>query len=194
MSTRRSRLARRLGFDRNPLRRRVDRIELAFILAVITVFLTVTPVLAATAGQWARSAAARPDRADRAWRQVPAIVVRSTALPDRAWAAADIGWATARWTAPNGQPRTGLIPVLAGARAGTSVLIWEDGAGWPTASPPRRGLQQGQVSVAESLTWYALAIVTLLILEAGRSLFARHRLEAWDKEWRAIGPRWSRQP
>lgn len=195
MSTRRSRAARRLGFDRNPLRRRIDRIEVAFILALITAFLTVTPVLAETAGQWARAAAVRQDRAEQAWRQVAAIVVRSTTPPpDRAWAAPETVWAAARWTAPGGQPRTGLIRVLPGTRAGSSVLMWEDGAGWPTGSPPERGLLQGQVPMAEGLTWYALATTALFLLEAGRSLFTRHRLAAWDKEWRAIGPRWSRQP
>src|SRR6201995_6192214 len=48
-----ARLARRLGIDRNPLRRGTDRIEAALRLVVILLAVVAVPAAAVAAGRWA---------------------------------------------------------------------------------------------------------------------------------------------
>jgi hypothetical protein len=46
--------------------------------------------------------------------------------------------ALARWTAPDGSPRTGQVAVNRGARAGSTVPVWTSDSGRPTSPPLRR--------------------------------------------------------
>ena len=68
------RRSRMFGWDRNPLRRRIDRIEAAVVAGLIAVFLISAPVLGAAAGHGSNSAAMREQRTEMAWRLVPATV------------------------------------------------------------------------------------------------------------------------
>jgi hypothetical protein len=78
---RRIRRSRMLGWDRNPLRRRIDRVEAAAAAGLIAVFLISAPVLGAAAGHWSNSAAMREQRAEMAWRLVPATVQDNAQIP-----------------------------------------------------------------------------------------------------------------
>ena len=55
----RIRRSRMFGWDRNPLRRRVDRVEAAMLAGLIMVFLIGAPILVAVAGHWAQAAGMR---------------------------------------------------------------------------------------------------------------------------------------
>lgn len=195
MSARLGQLARRLGFDRNPLRRRIDRVQTVLAFLLVAAFLTAAPVLTAAAGHWARAAGIREEQAQRAWRQVTAIVMRGPAgRQDRALAAWGNGRASARWTAPDGQVRSGLVPVSSGTRTGSRVPVWVDRTGFPAGAPLRPAQQRQRTALAELLTMWALAIAVCLIADVGRGLLDRRRIAAWGTEWRAIEPLWSRQP
>ena len=61
--TRLARCARWLGLDRNPLRRRTDRIETAIRLVVMILLVTALPVAAVAAGRGADHLALRQARA-----------------------------------------------------------------------------------------------------------------------------------
>jgi hypothetical protein len=118
-------IARRLGIDKNPLRRLTDRIETWLTAMVFVVTLGLVPVLAwHTAASFYRTtaAAATQDQTGR---------VQVTTMLDR-----DTSYAThgdgvqlqqppvpARWTAPDGTPRTGLVVPTAAASAGTTSPI-----------------------------------------------------------------------
>ena len=65
-----------LGWDRNPLRRRIDRVEAAVVAGLIAVFLISAPVLGAAAGHWSNSAAMREQRAEMAWCRPPCTATR----------------------------------------------------------------------------------------------------------------------
>jgi hypothetical protein len=70
--------------------------------------------------------------------------------------------------------------------------VWVDAAGRPAEPPPRHSQVEGQAVMAAMAAVFALAI-----LLGGAGFFARHgadrrRLAAWDAEWRATGPNWSR--
>jgi hypothetical protein len=188
-------LARRIGLDGNPLRRRIDRVQAALTLLLIAAFLTAAPVLTAVAGHWTRTVGLGQENAERAWREVTAIVVRAPATGrNGAFAAWGPLRARARWTASDGQERSGLVPVTAGTRAGSRFLLWVNGRGVPTG-PPMRPAEPGQLAaLAEMVTIGVLAVAACLIADGGRILFDRCRLATWEKEWQAIGPLWSRQP
>jgi len=111
-----------LGWDRNPLRRRIDRVEAAMVAGLIAVFLISAPVLAAVAGHWIGSSSLQEQRAEAGWRLVPATV-QGSVQGDNSAAAAGTVWIPARWTAPAGQARRGRIPVSPGDAAGGSVRV-----------------------------------------------------------------------
>ena len=194
MSPRPRPLARRIGLDRNPLRRRIDRVQAVLTLLLIAAFLTAAPVLTAVAGHWARTLGMGQEQAERAWREVTATVVGgpATGRPG-AFSAWGPVRARARWTAPDGRGRSGLVQVTAGTRVGSRFLVWVNASGVPTG-PPMRPVEPGQqAALAELVTLCVLAVAACLIADTGRILFDRHRLAAWEKEWRAIGPLWTRQ-
>lgn len=89
------------------------------------------------------------------------------------------GWEPARWTAPDGQARTGWIPV---SRSGSL-----------TGSPLQRRQLQERMVLAETLTATVLGLMCFLVGGAGRFLLSRRRLADWDRAWRAVGPQWTRQ-
>src|SRR5689334_340803 len=95
------RLVRRLGLDRNPLRRRTDRVETTLMLAVTLVVLAVGPLLVWRAGSAGyRDAVSAADR-DRRHRpsEVPAVLLDDAAKYSTGTAEApEQGAVPARWT------------------------------------------------------------------------------------------------
>jgi len=59
--------------------------------------------------------------------------------------------------------------------------------------PLRTAQREQKAALAELVTICTLAVAACLIADTGRKMFDRRRLASWDKEWRAIGPLWSRQ-
>jgi hypothetical protein len=102
-------------------------------------------------------------------------------------------WRPTRWTAPDGQPRSGWIPVSPAVAADSSVRVWVDRFGSLTGWPLQRAELQGRIAVVGVLTVTGLGLVLCAVGVAGRFLFGRRRLAAWDTAWRAAGPRWTRQ-
>lgn len=192
----RIRRSRMFGWDRNPLRRRIDRVESVMVIGLIAAFLVAAPVLAAVAGHGTWAASLRQQRADAAWRQVSATVQRGApAQRDGSPGPAGTVWVLARWTAPDGQPRSGLVPVSPAAPAGSRTRVWVNRAGALTGPPLRHTQRHSWMAIAGVLTPYVLAFILLLFLTgyAGRRLLDRRRLADWDRAWEAVGPRWTRQ-
>ena len=186
------RRSRTFGWDRNPLRRCVDRVEAAVVAGLIAVFLLSAPVLAAAAGHGIGSAGMREQRAEMAWRLVPATVQGSPHGQIPSGPAATV-WMPARWTAPNGQVRRGLIPVTPGDAADGSVRMWVDRSGSLTGPPLRHSQVQAYIAMAEWLTALMLGLLLCLVGVAGRVLLGRRRLADWNKAWREVEPRWTQQ-
>ncbi len=186
------RRSRVLGWDRNPLRRRIDRVEAAMVAALIALFLISAPVLAAVAGHWIGSAGMREQRAEAASRLVPATVPGS-AQGQISSGSADTVWMPARWTEPDGQARRGRILVSPGDAAGGRTLVRVTPSGWLTGPPLRHSQVQAHIAMAEWLTALALVILLCLAGGAGRVLLARRRLADWTRAWCEVEPRWTRQ-
>jgi hypothetical protein len=188
----RLRRSRLLGWDRSPLRRRIDRAEAAMIAAVIGLFLFGAPALAVLAGHWIGAAGTRQQRAEESWRQVTAIVEGSTQRDATSGPAGTVEM-LARWTAPNGGPRSGWIPVSRQAAAGSNARLWVSPSGRPTGPPLSLTQLQGRSAITEVMTVYVLALLLGFAGHAGVRLLARRRLADWDRAWQAVEPLWSRQ-
>jgi hypothetical protein len=73
------------------------------------------------------------------------------------------------------------------------MRIWVSRSGSLTGSPLQRRRLQERIVVAGVLTASALGLIYFLAGGAGRFLLGRRRLADWDRAWRAVGPRWTRQ-
>jgi hypothetical protein len=100
--------------------------------------------------------------------------------------------AKARWTMPDGGQRTAVISVPAQAKAGSTLEMWIDSSGRPTA-PPRTHPQTVADSVVAGFGVMAGATgVLLLMLSLVRWTLDRRRYAEWDKAWTAAHDRWRR--
>ena len=186
--TRPVRVVRGLWPDRNPLRRGLDRAETAIIAGLAVVFLAAAPVTAVTAGHLVYEIASGNASAQRSWHQAPAVVLASVTAPGQFGSTVP-----ARWTSPTGARRTGKVPVLASAIAGSTVMVWINASGQLTGQPLRRSQVCAQVVMAAVL---APVVLGLLLGCAGlmaHGALGRRRMTAWDAGWRAIEPLWTRR-
>ena len=189
-----ARLARRLGIDRNPLRRGTDRVEAALRLVMILLAVVAVPAAAVAAGRWADHYALHRAQTQRAVNhQVTAVLLEdapATGVPDP-YTSVQTTWVPARWQPPGQPPRTGQVLALVGARKGSTVRTWVDPSGAVTDPPLERRVIVGDVWLAVMAT----CLVSLLVLLAAGVLVRRgldrRRLRAWEAEWRASGPLWS---
>src|SRR5260221_6223605 len=75
------RLLRRIGFDRNPMRRGTDRIQALTRAALVMVFLAGAPAAAAWTAHAVYASGLHAGRAQAAaWRRLPAVVLRKETL------------------------------------------------------------------------------------------------------------------
>ena len=184
------RVLRGRRLDRNPLRRRSDRVETAVFGVLLAVFLAAAPFAAHAAGSWAYATSARAAQAEQAKvRHVPATLLAAAPV----WTSTVAPDVAARWRAPDGQVRTGEVFVPAGAAAGSTILVWINRAG-QLADPP---LGTSQLAARAQMAAYAAAgSLAVILIAAGwlaRRSLDRRRLAAWDSDWLANGPRWSQR-
>lgn len=182
------RLLRRLRPDRNPLRRGSDRAETAMLAVLLAAFLAGAPFAANAAWAWTHAANAREAQAQ----QSASHQVKATLLQTAPWNTEGYGSeVNARWTAPDGRPRTGQILAFSSTTAGTTVMIWVSQAGQLTNPPLQPSEVTGRTDPAAGLAVAALAAVLIVAALTGCRALDRRRLAEWDAEWLAAGPRWS---
>ena len=195
--TRLARCARRLGFDRNPLRRRTDRIEAAIRLVTIILLLVAVPIVAIAVGRQADHLALRQARAQQAGEhEVTAVLLQqaqATGLPDP-YTSIQLTYVLARWQPPGLAPRSGQVLAPAGAHAGSTVKVWIDASGAVTSPPPDHRMIAGDVCIASIVACLVACLLVLGSNALARRVLDHRRLRAWDAEWRAGGPLWSGHP
>ena len=183
-------LARRLGFGRNPLRRRLDRIQSMVMLTAVLVAVLIVPIAVAVS----RSVTQSIERTE-AERRSTMTQVRARALEATPPAIPEAGpQATARvqvsWTDPAGWPHEGRTNVPLGTAKDAEVTIWLDPAGEITTPPRRPGDSAavgGGVGLSTAmLSWLLIAGLARLSVVP----LDRRRLRDWDREWAQVGPRW----
>lgn len=189
-----ARYARRLGFDRNPLRRRTDRIEAAIRLVTLILLLVAVPILTVAAGRQADHQALRQAHAQQvADHEVTAVLLEQappTGVPDP-YTSVQMTLVLARWQPPGQPARSGEVLAQAGARAGSTVTIWIDASGAVTSPPPDHRVIAGNVCIAAVVTCLVTGLLVLGANALARRALDRRRLRAWDAEWRTTGPLWS---
>jgi len=190
-AARATRVVRGLWPDRNPLRRTLDRVEAVIVGGLAVAFLAGAPLATVAAGHAAYYYGARTAAAQRAsWHQVPAVLL-ATAPTDGYSGYLPV--VRARWTAPNGTRHTGLVPASPGTPPGVTVMVWVDAAGQQTGPPLQLSQVRSQAALTAALAPVVLAMIVLYAGQIAHYLLGRRRLAAWEAEWRAIGPQWTRQ-
>lgn len=182
--------AKALGLDKNPLLRRCDRVEAAIMTGMVAIFLIVGPVLAVVAGRMSDAADLRQQHAERSWREVPATVLGVAPGPG---SLASPGL-EARWTAPDGQRRTGVVPGATAVNAGQQLRIWVDSAGRLASQPLARWEISRDVVLAVSVVLLSLGFLLFLAGGCVRLVADRCRIAGWERAWLAVGPQWSQLP
>lgn len=184
-----SRLVRWLA-GRNTLRRPVDRIEGAVLVALAAAFLVamaVASVLGVHTYQSQRAASAGLR---------PVVAVLSQAGPLSYGSLAQPGQVEARWRDPGGSEQSGVLttataPGILGAAAGARIPVWLDRSGQPVA-PPGGQIAMIVNALAPSTTVAGGAGITLLVCYGlCRLVLDRRRLAAWESAWSLTGPRWT---
>jgi hypothetical protein len=186
-----TRLARRLGVDHNPLRRRSDLIDAWLLPVAIALFLVLGPIVAGGAA-WFTSAQVTADRqAEQTWHRVPAMLLR--AAPGPMSGGSPHSWTVrepARWVA-DGTLRTELVPVTAGTRAGSVVPVWLDRAGQPQPLPMTASQVSDRMVVTVSAALAALTVLLTGLVLVIRWRLNRRRLSSWASDWDLVEPQWS---
>jgi hypothetical protein len=185
------RAVRGLWPDRNPLRRTLDRVEAAIVAGLAVAFLAGAPAAAVTAAHLAATIGTRTAQAQRSWHRLPAVLLADA---PRSGGPRYGPVARASWAAPGGRARTGTVSAPPGARAGSTVPVWVDASGNLAKAPTLRLWQVNEqtalAAVAASVVLgYLLACVGLLAC----GVLGRRRLAAWEADWQATEPRWTRR-
>jgi hypothetical protein len=187
-------VARRLGLDANPLRRRTDKIATWLAAQFLVVVLIGVPLSGVLAFTWAGRAGAAELRAERSWREVPAVLLRSVPVSGSvAGSVFGYSWVPARWTAPDGRVRSGDIPVEVGLSAGRTVPMWVDATGTPTDVPLTHRAVLARAATAATVAALLLLIVLFCLAAVGRWLLERRRLADWELAWSIVGPQWTKR-
>jgi hypothetical protein len=182
-------MARRFTLGSGPLKRGSDRAEFAARVVLVLLVLLSVPV-ALTVGTVVRSelqAVADQQAADRT--RTAAVVTADAILrPDAVRPVVP-----ARWSAPDGTPVEGDVPVRLGTQAGEDLTIWVDADGRYTEEP-MGSWQTTQVTVVLTTLGWAGALVLLAgAYGAVYWLLGRHRDRRWAEEWAAVEPTWTRR-
>jgi hypothetical protein len=190
------RLARRLGLDRNPLRRRTDRIETWIMVGLLALFLVGLPLSWSGIGRWVNQGGLREQRAQHTWHPVPALVVKGhRELPQIMFRLPmnTTAQVQASWRAPDGQQQTGDITVpAASAATGSRVQVWVDASGRVTGPPLAESELVKRVIGAQALAEITLIGLLVCLAAVARWQLNRRRLADWESEWATTGPRWTR--
>jgi len=189
-------ILRRMGFDRNPLRRPIDRVHAILRAALAILFLVGGPGAVVTVSHQVENAGLQAGRAQAAaWHIVPAIVLRERSLA-AVWRQPGTGrpvllWV--RWMTPLGWSQTDRI--LAGRRAvrGSKVPVWLNAWGRPAHPPLTRIEISDRVAGAAVATLAALAILLWVAGKVALLAFDRYRLARWEADWLLVEPRWTKR-
>jgi hypothetical protein len=183
-----SRLARLLA-GRNALRRPVDRIEGAVLMALSAAFV-VAVVIACIFGT----------HTYQAQRAATASLRPAASLLLQVGPAAD-GWgpvrlAEARWYLPEGGERSGVLttataPGIADASPGDRIPVWLDRSGQPAAPPAGQDIMIIHALIVVAGVAASAGIALLLVYALSRLALDRRRLVAWESAWNRTGPSWT---
>ncbi|GIH26495.1 hypothetical protein Aph01nite_48050 [Acrocarpospora phusangensis] len=183
------RFTRWLGLDRNPLRRRSDRVE--GLIRLLSVFgLLASVVLGALFGVRTYREGLRLEAEQQRSRHPVDATLLETAGPKLTVASPAAGPVMAAWKGPNGIPHQGIIDAPALWHKGQTVHVWVDDRGEIVPRPrDRETTFISGMTVGVAIPVFTLAAVSLLLLTT-RLLAVRRARNQWAAEWTAVEPTW----
>jgi hypothetical protein len=185
------RAIRGLWPDRNPLRRRTDRLEVYLLGGLLVAATAGGPfaVRAATRDAYVTAQRARQEQLATV-HQVPATLSVPASAPN-GYAVGSSVLAQASWTSANGTRHSGLVPVIPGSPRGTSVSVWTDASGNLSSPPLTISEVTGQADAAEAATIIVIVVGYGAGAVAIRQLTNRRRMAAWDEDWLITAQSWN---
>lgn len=190
-----ARLGRWFGLDRNPLRRRSDRVEGFVRLFAVVVFAVAAVLASSTAAQNYESGLRAAAEEAKGRHQTTVVLLehpRMVAVPGQPVTVG--GYARAQWRAQDGTTKEAVLRVPSALRAGDRTPIWLDTAGRQVEPPGTRQITLLSL-VAVALGMTVAVAVLLILLVVGVRQFNEHRWRRiWEAEWAAVEPQWRRLP
>jgi hypothetical protein len=188
------RQARGLRPDRNPLRRKTDRVEAYLLAGLFVAAAAGAPLAAQTASAAAYASAQRTHQEQLATRHlVPAVLTQAAGSSVNGYTLSVDVPTKATWTSVTGVVRTGEVLALAGTAKGTPAHVWTDNRGDLVTPPMTQAQVAGQGDAAA--IGAAAGVVVAFLGGAGliRAVLYRRRLKAWEADWLFTAPTWNRQ-
>lgn len=187
------RLLRRLGAARNPLVRRSDRLEGAFLAVTFLLALLALPLVLALGQADVAMETAASDAQARTRHEVTATVLNVAPQPATVGDGAPItqnSRVTAAWRLANGSPRTGVVTVPAGdATVGSQTPIWLDHKGKQTTAPLTHSDAVTNGVLVGAFAWLCVIALLSAAYWVARRVLDRHRAARWAAEWQQFaGP------
>jgi hypothetical protein len=186
------RTARGARPDRNPLRRRTDRLETCLLAGLFVAAAAWAPFAAQAAGHTWYADAAHVRQAQLAARhEVTAVLAQSAGVIGEYTLSSQVP-TLASWMSVGGR-RAGDVPARLGSPPGTLVNVWTDDNGY-LVSPPLTVTQIADEADAARVAAVGGIIVCYMASTlAIRQLINRRRMAAWDADWVVTAPVWNRQ-
>jgi hypothetical protein len=185
---------RHLGLDRNPLRRRVDRVERWLAIALVATIFVVNPVLAWLAGSAVYRGGLHAARTAHDGRFPATAVLEEDSVsltPVDATVPVKPLPTLARWIGPDGVAHTGRILPDQQGPAGAVVEVWTDAAGNLVAAPPDAEQAVGNGFVVGMAVLLGSGVAAAAVWLVARHALERRRLDSWQVQWMSVEPRWS---
>ncbi|TDD62784.1 Rv1733c family protein [Actinomadura rubrisoli] len=178
-----TRLRRRLGLERNELRRPVDRVQRLVALGLLLLLLAAGPPLAAWAAAWSYDTGTRTERAERASRHQVVATVTSTGGIGSAGDRYIHETVQATWPGADGKPRAGTLPSWKNAKVGAHRTIWVDRRAEPTVRPRPHSRTVTDAAYAATAAVLGVSMPLLLTYALVRRRCDRHRADLWEADW-----------
>ncbi|WP_137990935.1 Rv1733c family protein [Streptomyces vilmorinianum] len=185
----------------NPLRRPTDLIEAWVALTAVVLLALAVPAAGWISGARTDASLQRAVQTQIEQRQpTTARVVRLAATPAPSLQSPESGGeqqlrraVVARWTAPDGTPRTGTVAMRRElAEPGATFTLWTDPGGRQVTPPMRPETAHAHAMIVGLFT----ASLAAVFVEATRRLVVRRlvhrRYEHLDRAWAKAGPDWGR--
>jgi hypothetical protein len=186
------RVARGSRPDRNPLRRRSDRLE-TYLIAGLFVAGGVGAPFAAQAASHASFSHGLNVRADQSASRHQVKATLTEDADGGGYALTTNVPAQATWTSVDGTAREGIVPARSGTKTGGTVTVWTTAHG-DLVGPPltiAEVADQADAAMVGAITGVVVGCAGGAV--AIRQLLDRRRMAAWDADWRATAPSWNRQ-
>jgi hypothetical protein len=179
---------------RNPLARPADRLQAFSLLLAAAIWLIGLPVAAVTGTLiWSDLSATAQDQQHS--RTMTTAVLLADAphfvFTEQGVAISDDVPASARWSAPDGTPRTGTVTTKNGGLAGQEVTLWIDPAGTATDPPTSTAAAAALTVLVAAGIWLAWGALLFVFWSGLRCRLNRQRSSEWDRRWEQVEPLWT---